>query len=132
MLFDYRKILTSDAEMLKIEASLDEYLALEGDALSRMRFKRKGPARRMMVEALAQMAMLFASANMGSEIDFEACLGDVLVLASEDDAARRALRAFYLRNVSRVPGTMDDAIGRLSLARPRIMDVPVVPGAPEV
>ena len=125
MQFDFRKILLSADEVKKLESSLDEYLALQGDALSRLRFKRKGPARQSMIEALAQMAMLFAAANMGEESDFTLCLQDAIEQSLQDDAARRDLRSFYLRNVSRVPGTLDPAISRLVLARPLIMDAPL-------
>lgn len=125
MQFDHRKIMESESERSKLNASLDEYLALEGDSLSRLRFKRKGPAREAMMAALAQMAMLFAAANMGSDEDFEQCLADTVGLAEADDVHARSLRGFYLRNLTRVPGTEDLAVGRLSLARPRIMDLPI-------
>jgi hypothetical protein len=124
--FDHRKIMESESERSKLNASLDEYLALEGDSMSRLRFKRKGPAREAMMAALAQMAMLFAAANMGTEEDFEQCLADSVAMAVSDDSHARSLRGFYLRNLTRVPGTEDLAVGRLSLARPRIMDLPIV------
>jgi hypothetical protein len=79
-----------------------------------------------MMAALAQMAMLFAAANMGTEEDFEQCLADSVAMAVSDDSHARSLRGFYLRNLTRVPGTEDLAVGRLSLARPRIMDLPIV------
>jgi hypothetical protein len=128
--FDHRKIMGSDSERSKLNASLDEYLLLEGDAMSRLRFKRKGHAREAMMAALAQMAMLFAAANMGNDEDFAACLDDTVGLAGLDDGQARALRGFYLRNLTRVPGTEDLAVGRLSLARPKIMDLPLVEASP--
>lgn len=130
MLFDHRKILAQPGEGAKLEASLDEYLALEGEALSRLRFKRRGPARDGMLAALAQMAMLFAAANMGEDEDFRQCLTDVAEQSARDDAARRALRAFYLRHVERVPGTLGSAVGRLSAARPIILGASIVEAEP--
>jgi hypothetical protein len=125
MLFDYRKVLGDASEAASIDASLDEYLALEGDALSRLRFKRRGPARLSMTEALAQMSMLFAAASRGAEEDFQACLQDVLEQSTADDSARRAVREFYLRNVGRVPGMNEASIARLALARPNILAQPL-------
>ena len=78
-----------------------------------------------MIEALAQMAMLFAAANMGSNQEFDACLSDIVDRVSSDTPAIRNLRSFYLRNISRVPGTVGEAVGRLALARPRIVDSPL-------
>ena len=75
--------------------------------------------------ALSQMAMLFAAANMGDDAQFAECMEDVLGQVLSDDPARRALRVFYLRNVSRVPGTLEPALARLVLARPKIMDAPL-------
>ena len=125
MLFDPQKMLQTPHELIKLEGALDEYLALDGDALARMRFKRRGPARQAMLEAVAQMAMLFAAANMGTAPEFDACLKHVVADTLRDDAPRRALRGFYLRNITRVPGTVDDALLRLLQARPVIMDGPL-------
>jgi hypothetical protein len=126
MQFDHGKILASPSERAKIDSTLDEYLVLHGSALTRLRFKRKGPARDSMVQALAQMAMLFAAANMGSQAEFDECLDDLVARAAADTPQMRLLRAFYLRNITRVPGTLGEAVGRLALARPRIVDAPVL------
>lgn len=125
MLFDHRKMLQTPQEAAKLEGALDEYLALEGGAPLRARFERRGPERRAMLEAVAQMAMLFAAAHMGSQEEFEACLADALDACALDLAPRRALRGFYLRNVSRVPGTPGEAMARLLLARAPIMAGPL-------
>lgn len=125
MVFDPCKMLQTPQEVVRLEGALDEYLGLEGNVLSRLHVKRRGPGRQAMLEAVAQMAMLFASANMGSAEEFEACFNFVLSETAQDDAARRALRGFYLRNITHVPGTEDDAVMRLLLARPAIMGGPL-------
>ena len=126
MRFDHSKILESASERSKLDATLDDYLALRGDALSRMRFKRRGPARQSMIEALAQMAMLFAAANMGSIQEFDACLCGMLGGVALDEPEARGLRAFYLRNAERVPGTAGGSIERLARASARILDAPML------
>ena len=125
MLFDYRKVLGDPSDAAGVEASLDEYLALQGDALSRLRYKRRGPARQGMAAALAQMSMLFAAAKRADDQEFGACLQDVRGEAGADDAPRRALREFYLLNLGRVPGLDESAIARLALARPALLEAPL-------
>lgn len=125
MQFDFRKTLGSPAELAKLDSSLDDYLALEGTTLSRLKFKRRGPARSGMLETLAQMAMLFAAANMGDRNEYEACLMDILNQTVLDDGHKRSLREFYLRNLSRIPGTLGTAVGRLAAAREAIIGMPL-------
>lgn len=125
MQFDFRKTLTSAAELAKLDSSLDDYLALEGNTMSRFKFKRRGVARTGMLETLAQMAMLFAAANMGPRDEYEACLMDILNQTVLDDSYKRSLREFYLRNLSRIPGTLGTAVGRLAAAREAIIGMPL-------
>ena len=123
MIFDFRKMLTHEQDIINIDLSLDEYLALEGDAMSRFRYKRKGSSRSFLLEAMAQMAMLFAAANMGSDEEYHVCLTDILYQCTLDDEFRRSLRMFYLKNITKIPGTLDPALARLALARPFIEDI---------
>lgn len=117
MKFDYRKTLYDGGASARLGVSLDEYLATHGDTSSRLKYKRYGPHRLSMLETMAQIAMVFASASLGTDSEFAECSNDVLDQALGDTPDQRALRSFYLRHADIVPGVLK--IGRTRLGRAR-------------